>query len=213
MKISVRIALVILRVIYRLLLRWTVTGREHVPAEGALIVVANHVNFADPVLLMLAFPRRVTYMAKKELFRYPVLCTLLRDAGMFPVARGGALEQKRDIMRRAEALLNQGNVVALFPEGKRSPSGILLEGKPGAAILALHTGAPLVPVAIEGAHQIKGHWWWLRRPRVTVTIGPPFHLTAPEGRLARSESVRLTRDLMCRIAALLPFERRGPYAG
>ncbi len=213
MKISVRIALAISSVLYRLLLSWTVSGREQIPPEGGLIVVANHVNLTDPVLLMLAFPRRITYMAKEELFRYPVLGMLLRDAGMFPVARGGTLEQKRDIMRRAEALLNRGHVVALFPEGKRSPSGTLLEAKPGAAILSLRTGAPLVPVAIEGAHKIKGRWWWLRRPRVTVTIGPPFHLTAPEGRLVRSESARLTSDLMCRIAALLPYERRGPYAG
>jgi 1-acyl-sn-glycerol-3-phosphate acyltransferase len=212
-KLDARIVVAFLRVVYRLLLRWTVTGRQRVPADGALILIANHIHLADPVLLMLAFPRPITFLAKEELFRIPFVGMIMRHGGMFPVARGGSLQQKRDVMRQAEDLLSQSRVLALFPEGKRSHDGILLPAKPGAAILSLHSGAPLVPVAITGTEQIRGAWWWLRRPRVSVTIGEPFHLEPTEGRIARSESARLTDALMRRIASLLPPAHRGAYAG
>ena len=211
MKLDARIVLAVLRVVYRLLLRWSVTGHEHVPMTGALVLAANHVHLADPVLLMLAFPRHITFMAKEELFRMPFVGTIMRHGGMFPVARAGALQQKRDVMRQAENLLAEGHVLALFPEGKRSPSGVLLPAKPGAAALSLHTGAPIVPVAIVGTEQLVRRWWWLKRPRVTVTIGPPLHLSSSTDRLGRSEAARLTGELMQGIAQLLPPERRGSY--
>ena len=169
-------------------------------------------HLADPVLLMLAFPRHITFLAKEELFRMPFVGTIMRHGGMFPVARTGAMQQKRDVMRQAENLLEEGCVLALFPEGKRSPSGVLLPAKPGAAALSLHSGAPIIPVAIVGTEQIAGRWWWLKRPRVTVTIGVAFHLTSSTERLGRSEAARLTGELMQHIAQLLPPERRGPYA-
>ena len=212
MKLGPRIVVAIARVLYRLLLRWSVTGREHVPPDGACILVANHAHLADPVLLMLAFPRRITFMAKEELFRVPVWGQIMRDAGMLPVPRTGALQQKRDVMRQSEEVLGRGHVMAVFPEGKRSPSGVLIEGKPGAAALAIHTGAPLVPVGIVGTEQLVRRWWWLRRPRVTVTIGAPFRLSSAGARLGRSEATRLTSELMQNIALLLPPERRGAYA-
>jgi len=208
-----RIVLAIAGVLHRILLRWTVTGTENVPAEGALIVVANHVHLADPVLLMLALPRWITFMAKEELFRNAVLGRLLRDAGIFPVARGGNVQQKRDVMRQAEELLAAGHVLALFPEGSRSRSGEMQTGKGGAAILAIHAGVPILPVAIDGTEQLYRTAWWLRRPRVSVTVGAPFRLQTGAERMPRSELSRLTDELMHHVAALLPQERRGPYAG
>jgi 1-acyl-sn-glycerol-3-phosphate acyltransferase len=211
-KASARIAVAIFRVIYRLLLRWSVTGTENVPAEGACILIANHVHLADPVLLMLAFPRHITFLAKEELFRAPIVGKVMRDGGMFPVARAGSLQQKRDVVRKAEELLADGRVLAVFPEGQRSSSGNLEHARPGAAVLALHSGAPLVPVAIAGTEQLKGPWWVFLRPRVTVTIGVPFYLHTTGTRLSRSESARHTDQLMRRLAALLPPGRRGDYA-
>ena len=212
MKLSARIAVAIFKVLYRLLLRWSVTGTENVPAEGACILIANHVHLADPVLLMLAFPRHITFLAKEELFRNPLVGKVMRDGGMFPVARAGSLQQKRDVMRKAEELLADGRVLAVFPEGQRSSTGNLQNARPGAAVLALHSGAPLVPVAIAGTEQLKGPWWVFRRPRVTVTIGIPFQLHTAETRLSRSESARHTDELMHRLATLLPPGRRGQYA-
>ncbi len=212
MKLSARIAVAIARLLRHLLIRWTVTGVENIPASGAFILIANHVHLTDPVLLMLASPRHITFMAKEELFRIPIWGQIMRDGGMFPVARAGSLQQKRDLMRLAEDLLSRGHVLALFPEGKRNPSGALIEGKPGAAVLAVRSGAPLVPVTIEGTQLLRQKWWWLKRPRVTVTIGAPFYLSLEGGRVTRSESARLTGELMRRIALMLPLEQRGVYA-
>jgi len=207
-----RIVLAIAWVLHRILLRWTVTGTENVPAEGGCIVVANHVHLADPVLLLLSLPRWITFMAKEELFRNAILGRLLRDAGIFAVARAGNVQQKRDVMRQAEELLAAGRVLALFPEGSRSRSGVMQAGKGGAAILAIHAGVPVLPVAIDGTEQLYRAGWWLRRPRVTVTVGAPFRLQTSAERMPRSELSRLTDELMHHIAERLPEKRRGPYA-
>ena len=134
--LTARLAAAASRVLYNIFFNWSVTGRENVPQSGALVVVANHVNVADPMLLICAFPRWVTYMAKKELFRYPFLGTLLRSGGVLPVARTGTVQEKRGTMRQAEELLARGHVLGLFPEGKRNRTGVLLPGRPGAAVLA-----------------------------------------------------------------------------
>jgi len=212
MKRGPRAILAFFRVVYRICLRWSVDGRENVPATGPLIVVANHVNLTDPVLLMLALPRWVTYMAKKELFNVPIVGHVLRWAEMFPVARSGSFEDKREVMRQAEDLLGRGHILALFPEGSRDKTGVLTEGKPGAAFLALHSGAPVVPVAMIGTERVTGPLALLRRPRVHVRIGKPFYLEHTSRRLSRSDATRLTNQIMHEIAALMPPGQRGPYA-
>jgi len=212
MKRGPRAILAFFRIVYRICLRWSVEGRENVPETGSLIVVANHVNLTDPVLLMLGMPRWVTYMAKKELFTVPIVGRVLRSAEMFPVARSGSFEDKREVMRQAEDLLDRGHVLALFPEGSRDKTGVLTEGKPGAAFLALHSGAPLLPIAMLGTENVTGPLALLRRPRVHVRIGKPFHLEHHARRLSRSDATRLTDQIMREIAALMPPEQRGPYA-
>ena len=207
-----RLAVALSRILYNIFFNWSVTGRENVPQGGALVVVANHVNFADPVLLMCAFPRWVTYMAKEELFRNPFLGVLMRSGKAVPVARTGTVQEKRDAMRQAEALLAQGRVLGLFPEGQRDRTGVLLAGKPGAAVLAAHSGALLIPLAVSGTERMRGLNWLLKRPTVTVTIGKPFRLSQTGGRISRSLASELTDEIMRQIAALLPNDRRGPYA-
>jgi 1-acyl-sn-glycerol-3-phosphate acyltransferase len=213
MLFTARIALSLVRIGFRILLNWGATGKENVPADGPLIVVSNHVHLTDPLLLMCAFPRWITYMAKEELFRYPLLGAILRSGRVLPVPRGGSVEQKRDLMRQSENVLRRGEVLALFPEGKRDRTGILLRGKPGAAVLAAHTGAQVVPAAITGTETLDGWSWLWRRPRLTVTIGKPFLLSPVEGHVSRSTAAALGDEVMRQIAALLPADKRGPYAG
>ncbi|MBE9506322.1 MAG: 1-acyl-sn-glycerol-3-phosphate acyltransferase [Chloroflexi bacterium] len=210
--LGARLAVAISRVLYNIFFNWSVTGRENVPQRGALVVVANHVNTADPMLLMCAFPRWMTYMAKEELFHYPFLGALLRSGRVVPVARTGTLQEKRSAMRQAEELLAQGHVLGLFPEGKRDRTGVLLPGKPGAAVLAAHSRAPLIPVAVSGTEQLSGLNYLWKRPTVTVTIGKPFRLSQTGGRISRSRASELADEIMRQIAALLPKEQRGPYA-
>jgi 1-acyl-sn-glycerol-3-phosphate acyltransferase len=131
-----------------------IEGLHHVPATGPVIVVANHLHNADPVLLAIAFPRALYVMAKRELFASWWLSKALHIAGAFPVDRGKA---DRNAIRYAEAALAQGQAVAMFPEGTRSESGRLGLGQPGVGLIALRTGARILPVAITGTEQLPGN--------------------------------------------------------
>ena len=181
------------------------------PPTGPLIVAANHVHLVDPVLLGSTFPRWITYMAKQELFRYPFVGPLLRWAQAFSIPRRGTIRDKRQALEQARNILSQGLALGMFPEGKRNHDGKLLPGKPGAAVLASQTGAPVLPVAITGTEKLRGISWLWRRPLIVINIGQPFQLPPVDGRLSRSQSKALTDLLMRRIAALLPVEHRGAY--
>jgi 1-acyl-sn-glycerol-3-phosphate acyltransferase len=149
--------------------RWA--GLEHVP-EGGFVLAANHVSNLDPFILGMPFyPRRqIRYMAKAELFNR-WLGPLLRDAGTFPVRRG---EADTDALRTALALLDEGEIVAMFPEGTRAKKGrrkkFAPTPHPGTARIALAAGVPLVPAAIGGTERL------LRPGRFTVAFGPPVEL-------------------------------------
>lgn len=210
-QVAPRIVLAISRVLYIVFLRWSITGKENVPQTGSLLVIANHVNLVDPVMLMCSFPRWVTYMTKEELFHNPLFAAFMRSGGAFPVSRTGSVQERRNAIRTAETLLSEGCALGVFPEGTRDKTGVLLQGRPGAVSMAIHTGAPIIPVAFAGTEQIGTRWWLLKRPKVTVTIGTPFHLTAKGSRLSRSQSAELTDEMMRHLAALLPPDKRGPY--
>lgn len=152
----------------RLWFRLRVSGAEHVPAEGAAILVANHKSFLDTFFLALGTRRHIRYMAKAELFRGPLGALFLR-LGAFPVRRG---EADQDAMDTASAILGQGGAVAIFPEGTRVDEPDAL-GAPrhGAGRLALKAAVPIVPAAIGTAHLWAGP---LPKPRrVRVTFLPP----------------------------------------
>jgi len=211
MKRGPRVLVYIIRQILRLLLNWSVSGRGNVPADGPLVVICNHVHLLDPLLLICTFPRWITFMAKEELFRYPVIGPVLRWGEVLPVARGGSIAAKRDVLRKAESLLKCGHVIALFPEGKRSHTGILLKGKAGAGVLAARTDAPVLPIAITGTEKLHGLSWLWKRPRIDIVLGKPIMLPQAEGYI-RSDAAARSEYLMRQIAALLPPDRRGPYA-
>ena len=182
-----------------------IDGLHHVPATGPVIVVANHLHNADPVLLAIAFPRALYVMAKRELFAPWWLSKPLRIAGGFPVDRGKA---DRNAIRYAEAVLAQGQAVAMFPEGTRSESGRLGAGQPGVGLIALRSGAPILPVAITGTDRLPGgrprHGsGLLGRPQVCIRFGTPFFLPSiDQGRGQASKGA--TDRIMAEIAALLP---------
>lgn len=203
-------------------LDWTLTriyirkieiiGREHIPLEGPLIAVSNHLNNADPPMVALATqPRYPTFMAKREMIRWPVIGPAFRIFGAFPVRRGVA---DRSAIRTAIEFVENGAMLVMFPEGTRSRTGGLTKGHPGTASIALKTGAPILPIAITGTEVIRWPWLFVKPltiPRVTVTFGEPFHL--PPVETINSESTtQATGIIMRRIAALLPEEYRGVYA-
>jgi len=160
----------------RIWLRLHVSGREHVPAEGAAILAPNHKSLADPFFVGLSLRRHVRFMAKAELFK-GVLGRLLPRLGAFPVRRG---ESDAEALETARILIGQGELVVVFPEGTRVDDPHAL-GSPhhGAARLALETGAPIVPTAIEGT----SHLWLgpLPKPRrVQVSFLEPVPAEGPD---------------------------------
>lgn len=194
--------------------RPAVIGLDNVPREGAFVLVANHVSLADPPIIGWAAGyqthRLIHFMAKEEMRRWPILGWLAERSGVFFVRRG---EGDRASQRAALEMLARGEPIALFPEGTRSRDGVLSEGKPGAALLAMRSGAPLLPVAISGSERIfPGRSRMPHRTNVTVTIGRPFALPhQPSGRLDRAALGEGTERIMREIAALLPQRQRGSW--
>lgn len=160
--------------------RVRVSGAEHVPEQGAAIIVPNHKNFLDPFFVGLATHRHVRYMAKVELFKGP-LAWLFSRLGAFPVRRG---EADAEALATARSILADGGVVVVFPEGTRVEEPDAL-GSPhhGAGRLALDTGAPIVPAAITGtAHLWRGAI--PRAKRVQLAFLPPV---SPEATATRPD--------------------------
>ncbi|MBI4283142.1 MAG: 1-acyl-sn-glycerol-3-phosphate acyltransferase [Chloroflexi bacterium] len=203
------VAHLVVRVWLRLFTRWQVKGRQNVPRQGCLLIVANHVNLIDVPLLGVSFDRKVIFLAKQNLFHYPLISYLVRLLDAIPVRRG---KVERTTLLQANRVLANGQTLVIFPEGTRSHSGRLGRAFPGAALIALRSGATILPVGIIGTDKVRGVTWILRRPRLTVNIGQPFHLPAVNGKLSRTELAESTRFIMGHIAELLPVEYRGNYA-
>ncbi len=199
--------------ILRPLLRMRIVGEASVPAEGPLLVVSNHLSNADPILLEAAFPRALFFMGKSELFANPLFRWILHRFGGFPVERG---TPDRAAIRQATAVLGQGIALGIYPEGGRSKTGALVRGLPGVGLIALQSGAPILPVAITGTEYFPVNGEMPpRRPRsiprgVAIRFGDPFSIPARvDGRRVTPDEA--TRLIMVRIAELLPERYRGVY--
>ena len=200
---------VIVKTLLMLLTNWQVRGRESVPSEGAVVVVANHLNLADPLVLGASLGRKVAFMAKTELFRSRLSSYFIRGLGAFPAQRG---QLARGALRQANQVLANSLALVVFPEGGRSKNAQLQSAFPGSALIALRNGIPVLPVGITGTEKIKGAAWFLRRPKITINIGSPFSLPPVGSKLTKAELTELTNSIMERIAELLPPEYRGDYA-
>ncbi len=195
----------------RLLWGARIEGIEHLPRTGPFILVCNHCSNVDPLMMGWAsghqVGRIVHFMAKIEMRGWPVIGWLATQAGVYFVRRG---ERDRGAQKFSLETLAAGEPIAIFPEGTRSRNGRLKEGKPGTALIAMRSGAPIVPAAISGTHRIfPGGSRWPRASRVRVRYGEPFSLPyQPTGRLDREGMAEGTERIMSAIEVLLPEDQR-----
>ena len=191
-----------------LFLRRQVLGKGNMPRHTACIIVANHVNLLDSPILGVSLGRRVYFMAKEDLFHSRIIGWMAKQFGAFSVTKG---RLNRRAGRTALELLANGQVLIIYPEGKRSDDGKLGQAYSGAALLAVKSGAPIVPIGISGTRQLVGKKWFFKRPKIALNIGQPFSLSPSQEKLRKAEIDQLTHEVMMHIAALLPTDYRGRY--
>jgi 1-acyl-sn-glycerol-3-phosphate acyltransferase len=179
--------------------RLSVVGAERVPREGRVLLAANHLSLLDPPLIGAASPRELDFLAKTELFRVPGLGALIRRLNAHPVDRAGS---DSAALRLALRLLGAGRAVLVFPEGTRGTEGRPGPARAGAGMLAALSGAPVVPVYIEGSGRALPRGAVLPRPtRISVTFGEPIRFARERGR-ARYQEV--SEEIMSAIRRLRP---------
>ena len=194
----------------RILCRIDDVELAQVPKQGPLITVSNHINFLEvPILITRLQPRPMTGFAKAENWDTPGLRSLFTLWEAIPIRRG---ELDMTALRQGLAALEAGRIMGVAPEGTRSGHGRLQRGLGGVAFLALHSGAPLLPIVYYGAENYKRDWARLRRPDFHIVVGQPFHLQAQGIRVTGEVRQQMTDEIMYQLAALLPPAYRGHYA-
>jgi 1-acyl-sn-glycerol-3-phosphate acyltransferase len=193
------------------LTRWHVEGKKNLPPGGPLLVVGNHFSFIDPVAMIHATPWPLEFVGGLEMPNAPPIVRFIpRLWGRYTVQRGTGA---RHALRGAQAVIDQGGVLGIFPEGG-SWATVLRPARPGAAYLAAQTGAPLLPIGFDGLVDVFPCLRRGRRAAVTVRIGPRFgpYTAAGRGRERRRQLDAIGDRIMEHIAPLIPPERRGHYS-
>lgn len=184
----------------RLLFRLEVRGQEHVPPTGPVLLASNHVSVLDPPLVGGASPRVLHFMAKEELFRVPLFGRLITALNARPVRRDGSDGRA---LKTALRLLGEGRALLVFPEGTRGVEGRLASGKPGAGMLAVMSGAAVVPVHVSGSGRALPPGRMIPRPaKVRIRFGPPLHFKAAHDEERKERYREATREIMRAIAQL-----------
>ena len=194
---------------YRLLAKLGRTeGVDNLPADGSAIVIFNHIAFIDPIVVMSVLPRNVVPLARHDVFGIPGWGIFPRLWDVIPIRRE---EVDRGALHKMLAVLEAGEVLLVAPEGTRHSS--LQRAKSGLAYLALKSGAPIVPVAIEGT---KGYPTLIvgrnNLAPITIRVGRPFRYKEMKGRWDRDRLRTMTDEAMYVLAGMLPEERRGVYS-
>ena len=178
-----RIIRFLVKCFMHIIFRVQVHGKENLPKEGATIVALNHKSLWDAPLVITVLPRPLCFMAKKELFKNPILARILRWSGAFPVSRGTS-----DIgaIKTALSVLKAGKALAIFPEGRRVGENEAHTAKAGVAMFAEKTDAPIVPVALGGKYRLFA--------RLDVYIGEPILVKSEDGSKLSGEQLQEISD-------------------
>lgn len=183
----------------RLLARTSMSGTENIPATGPAILASNHLSVVDSIYLPLLVERPVTFAAKSEYFtgtrlKDRAVGAYLRATKQLSTDRAGA-RAAQEMLEAALRLLNSGQLFGIYPEGTRSPDGRLYRGRTGVGFLALHSGAPVIPVAMVGTEKILAPGQRFPRPgRIEIRIGEPLEFPEFRGQPAGARQRRAVTD-------------------
>lgn len=185
--------------VLKIISRYQVSGRQNLPKSGPALVVSNHISNWDPLMIGVAMPRQVNFVAKEALFKIPLVGLLLRAWGAIPINRGRG---NREALTKSMELLKAGKVVGIFIEGKRNLKNPdqMLKPQPGAAMLALKSGAPVVPVALINTNKILRSF-----KKVKVLIGEPMTFssnTELEGLEKKDQYSQISNEITAAIEGL-----------
>ena len=210
MRLQKWLALTVTKALIELTCRVDDTQLARVPKYGPLIIIANHINFLEvPVMYVYMQPRPVTGFAKAENWNNPFTGWLLDIAEAIPLERGKA---DMTAIRTGLAMLEEGRIFAIAPEGTRSYHGQLQKGRPGTVMIALHSGAPILPLVYYGNEHFEHNIRRLRRTDFHIAVGQPFHIDTHGVRVTRQIRQQIIDEMMYQLAILLPPEYRGVYA-
>jgi 1-acyl-sn-glycerol-3-phosphate acyltransferase len=204
------------RALFRFYFRWRVYNAERVPLKGPVILAANHSSFLDPPLVGAGIRRGINYLARENLFRFPVLGWVLHQWQVVPVDReGGGAKGLKAILDRLLA----GGAIILFPEGTRTRDGKLQPARSGIGLTVIKSDAPVVPVRVFGTFQAFGRHMKFPRPcRVVVKYGQPMAFAQLRAEAKTCSKQRLKEiyqqvadEVMMVIAKLQPFEDKEQF--
>ena len=209
MNFSLHLITFILRVYFRLTLRLDARGMEKVPAQGPLIIISNHTGQIEvPVLATLLQPRKITGWAKAEAFENPFLRWVFGAWGIIPVHRGEADIKSLKLALRS---IEKGLIFGIAPEGTRNYTGKLKRALPGAVTLALHSGAPIIPIAHWGGEVYLKNLKKFKRSDFHLRVGEPFTIDTKGVKVSAELRQQIVDEMMVQLALLLPEEYRGEY--
>ena len=209
MRLDYWAAMITARGLTRLLCKIDDQSLASIPHQGPLILVCNHINAIEvPVVFPRLHPRTVTGFAKSETWDNPILGPMFDIWDVIPIHRG-----KPDItaLKQGLKVLDEGKILAIAPEGTRSGDGCLQQGHPGVVTLALHSGAPLLPLVYYGNEVFFQNLRQLRRTDFHIKVGKPFRIEVP-GRVTNEIRRQITDEIMFQMAMLLPPQNRGHYS-
>ena len=186
-----------------------VEGIENVPSSGQAILLINHIAFIDPVVVLHLLPRNIIPLAKVEVYNYPIIGIFPKIWGVIPVKRD---EVDRHAVQSCLEVLRAGEIILVAPEGTRGPA--LKQGREGVAYLASRSGAPVVPVAIDGTEGFPALRYTQRwhQPGAHIRFGRPFIYHGDLNRSKAQTLRQMTDEAMYVLSSLLPEYRRGVYA-
>lgn len=204
------------RSVYKFYFRWQVYNPERVPLKGGVILASNHASFLDPPLVGSGVQRTINYLARENLFRFPVMGWVLRQWQVVPVDRdGGGATGLRNILERLLA----GGAIILFPEGTRTRDGKLQLARSGIGLTVIKSTAPVVPVRVFGTFEAYGRHMLIPRPRrVAVKYGQPmlFEQLRAEATVCSKPRLKeiyqqVADELMAAIAKLQPYTDKAEF--